>query len=476
MGFRSVLNILASAVAFLGMILLAPVWVWGAESFETSSIDPFAMDGNDPFAMARQPCDIKGFIRGEAHVPAFAGADSKNSFGSPDTYFVLTGSLSADASFTDNFSAGTVLRYRIKDLGRSVDPDSYVGNHATESFDLREAWVKYRSDSWSVTAGQQIFAWGTTDGFNPSNAVFPQDRTFVSSDRDDKRLGVPAVKGELFWGALRLTGIFQPVFVDSRFRVSGLPENTNVTIKDVDLPDRKLSNSTLALKCSISVLSTDLSFFYTYGRDPDPDIVLDGVTASAKGITVGVVPVFNRLQTVGFDFDSLAGPFLLRGEAVYRHVDPAGKGSAGRRKSEIQWILGPEWTWFEDLTINIQYGMTHVMGYETVTDDPAVLNAAPQAAIDFFNARMYRQLNRTNPMATMRMDWQMRQETLLLQFRGLYYIDDREIRLKPRAVYDINDRFKITLAADFAFGPSGSRFDNAGKNYNEVFSELKYSF
>jgi hypothetical protein len=58
----------------------------------------------------------------------------------------------------------------------------------------------------------------------------------------------------------------------------------------------------------------------------------------------------------------------------------------------------------------------------------------------------------------------------------LYYITDEELRLTPRIVYDVTDHLEATLAAKFSFGPAGSRYHRSGENYNEVFTEWKFSF
>jgi hypothetical protein len=76
----------------------------------------------------------------------------------------------------------------------------------------------------------------------------------------------------------------------------------------------------------------------------------------------------------------------------------------------------------------------------------------------------------------LRIDYRLLQDTLFLQFRGLYWISDEEVRLSPRLIYDINDHLNLAVGASLSFGPEDSRFRRAGENYNEVFTELKYSF
>ena len=420
--------------------------------------------------------DIRGFVRGEVHVPASSGDDSAITFGSSQTYFMATGELKMDAFFSDAAAAFVNLRYRARDDDRGPDTAGYVGEDADRHFDIREAYFQWRGAWLDVTAGRQIISWGAADGFNPTDKMLPKDLTIVSSDRDDRNLGIPALRADMYLADYTLTGVWQPIFVDSKFRLSSLPDEATIHINDVDLPEEKLSNSGVALKLAAAYGAADVSVSYFYGWDNYPDIILDQAVISDENTQVRVTPVFNRIENYGADFSAVLGPLIVRGEAAYTHVKDRGERSVGRRKSEISWIVGPEWEWFEKFTVNIQYGMIHVLDHEPIADDESEIENDPQAGVDAFNARLNRQLREHNPLATLRIDYRLLQDTLFLQFRGFYYIDDEEVRLRPRAVYDINDYLSIALGAALAYGPAGSRFHRSGENYNEVFTELKVSF
>ncbi len=420
--------------------------------------------------------DIRGFVRGEVHVPAHSRDDGVVTFGSSDTYLMVTADLKLDAFLSDAAAAFVNLRYRAGDNARGPDTAGYVGDHADRRFDVREACLQWRGAWLDITAGQQIISWGAADGFNPTDKLCPKDLTIVSTDRDDRNLGVPAIKTDLYWADFTLTGVWQPLFADSRLRLSRLPDGAIITINDVDLPEEKFSNSNAAVKLSAAFGATDVSVSYYYGWDNKPDIILDRAVITDESTEVWVTPVFNRIENYGFDFSAVLGPMIVRGEAACTHVKERGLRSPGRRKSEIAWIVGPEWEWFEDFTVNIQYGMTHVLDWENIPSDDSQIENDPLAGVDAFNARLYRQLREHNPLATLRIDYRMLQDTLFLQFRGLYYIEDEELRLRPRVEYDINDHLSIALGASLSYGPAGSRFHRSGENYNEVFTELRYNF
>lgn len=420
--------------------------------------------------------DSYGFVRGEIHVPAFAGDDSKNSFGSSETYFGITTELKASAYFTHAASAFVDLRYRTKSLAQHGDSESYVGHNAEREFDVREGYFRFRGDWLDVTAGQQIISWGVADGINPTDKLCPKNMTIVSSDRDDRRLGILALKGDLYVGDYTITGVWQPIFVDSKFRLSRFPEEAVVTVEDPQLPAKTLSNSTVALKCSTSFRATDASLSYFYGWDSFPDIILDKAIMGSETTEVWVKPVYNRIHSIGADFSSVLGPVILRGEGACNIIKNKSGKSLGRTKSNAKWIVGLESECFEDFIVNAQYGMIHVLDYESIPDDESEIENDPQAGVDAFNARLHRQLNRHTPLMTLRLDYWLLQDTLFLEFRGLYYITDEELRLTPRIVYDVTDHLEATIAAKFSFGPAGSRYHRSGENFNEVFTEWKISF
>ena len=431
---------------------------------------------NAAAADAWEDIHIGGFIRGSAHYPAFDGDDSSTAFGPGENYYEAILEIKAEAVISDTLEALVNPRYRLRDISRDVDDTSLIGENADEPFDLREAYVRYRGEHFDFTAGQQIISWGVADSINPTDKLSPKDLTSNSSDPDDKRLGIPALKGELYLGVFTLTGVWQPLFVDSKFRLSRLPEGADITINRVDLPEDDLDNSTAAAKIAATFGSTDFSLSYVYGWETTPDIILAEAVMEDEITRVRVTPVFNRMENFGADIATVVGPVILRAEAAYNHILERGTRSKGRRKSSIQWIAGPEWSWFEDLTVNVQYGQTYVLDHETIPDDESDIGDNPQAGVDAFNARLHRQLNETTSVVTLRLDYRIFQDTLLLQFRGIRYLEDRETRLRPRIVYDITDRLEVTLGASLSYGPDGSRFEKFGANYNEVYMELKYSF
>jgi len=434
-------------------------------------------DAPPPSWTDRVNLETGGFVRAELHIPCLAGDDAPGAFGRQAAHLLGTADLKAKAAFGEQATGLVNLRGRTDPMGKDIVPASLVGQDADAAVDLREGYLRWRGERLDLTLGKQIIAWGVADGINPTDRLCPQNQTIVSSDPDDRRMGIPALRADLYLDAVTLTGIWQPFFEDSKLRLSRLPQGAEVLVDEVDLPARTLSNSIGAVKCAVDPGgATSFSVSYYNGWDSFPDIILNQAVTSDEGTSVRVTPVFNRIRNLGLDFSHVWGEVILRGEAAYTHVVNRGRRSPGRRKSTFQWIVGPEWEGFEKFTVNLQYGMTHVIDFRTVPGDDEALGDDPQAGIDAFNVSMNRQMNRTTPVATLRLDYRLLHDTLLLQFRGLYYTRDEEVRLRPQIAYDINDRLKATLAAYLCFGPAGSRFHRYGENYNEVFTELKYSF
>ncbi|PID39447.1 MAG: hypothetical protein CR984_06905, partial [Proteobacteria bacterium] len=102
--------------------------------------------------------DIRGFVRGEVHVPAHSRDDGVVTFGSSDTYLMVTADLKLDAFLSDAAAAFVNLRYRAGDNARGPDTAGYVGDHADRRFDVREACLQWRGAWLDITAGQQIIS------------------------------------------------------------------------------------------------------------------------------------------------------------------------------------------------------------------------------------------------------------------------------------------------------------------------------
>jgi hypothetical protein len=82
------------------------------------------------------------------------------------------------------------------------------------AFHFKEAYLEWQDGPWQVRAGEQIFAWGTADGYNPTDNLNPRDYLELV---DNEEIPVPALNLSYQVGPLSsLQFVVAPVFIPSR--------------------------------------------------------------------------------------------------------------------------------------------------------------------------------------------------------------------------------------------------------------------
>lgn len=234
---------------------------------------------------------------------------------------------------------------------------------------LREAYLGFYSNHVDLRLGQQRIAWGSSDGFSPNDVVNARDtRNRMQLDAEMVHIPTLAARADFDLGIAELGLVVQPFFVPNRTSIYG----TNWALVQADAPvhvrrffgtyvgDRDPSAMNTAL---ISEKSTgdpfggasagaslkfhtthfDASFYYFYGRDPQPFVYLDPDVAKAfNGVKSASNPtgeefenvfaaqkkasaeyggpfvaLYVRRQHVGTDWTTTAGPLVLRLEGAF---------------------------------------------------------------------------------------------------------------------------------------------------------------
>lgn len=211
-------------------------------------------------------------------------------------------------------------------------------------FDLFFAWA-------DVRIGKQAIVWGVLDEVSPVDSITPDDLThFIIPDKEERRIGVPAVVVSLYppVGDLKIEGLWEPVFIPYRLSRRGErwfpplfiapgevdvgigwlgPVGIEETIGDAGLPPRTMENSAFGFRVSGSLGRIDLGATFFEGFDTfvptmravgtvDVEIawplpLLDTVCR------LDVLPSFHRVRVYGVNVTTIVGDFTLRGEACY---------------------------------------------------------------------------------------------------------------------------------------------------------------
>ncbi len=177
-----------------------------------------------------------------------------------------------------------------------------------------DIYVEYRGDRIDLRAGLSRIVWGRLDEFQPTDVVNPIDLSrFLFEGRSEARLPTALLRARVFLPrGTTLEAIVAPVFRASRF--DQLDEDTSPFLLAPPGPRERREPGT-----SWRNVQGGARFTSTLGR------VDVGVSAWRGFETfpvyvpqpLGVAATFPRFTMVGGDFETVRGPWGLRGEAAW---------------------------------------------------------------------------------------------------------------------------------------------------------------
>ena len=192
------------------------------------------------------------------------------------------------------------------------------------SFD--ELYLNYGGNHFRLRAGNQIYAWGTADAFNPTAYFNPSDmREMLFRDDDEDRAGVPSLSGMFFLGDWTLETVFVPVHIPPIMPVEG--DFWSLSIDNFLLPVAFDEPDTLSFdidhvgygaRLSTSFGSVDMSVSGYYGPDRNLlfipyEVTFDGFTP----VCLRIRPQSFMVTMFGFDLSAVLGDVVVQVEAVY---------------------------------------------------------------------------------------------------------------------------------------------------------------
>lgn len=223
-------------------------------------------------------------------------------------------------------------------------------------YDLREAYMQFRARPFTFTVGNQIFSWGVTDGFSPTDVVNP--RRFVSPLSVDK-IGTPAAT----LGVVQGDFVFELIYIPSQ-RPSVLPGEDSRWLPrsiyvsrayqgyDILVPNNVqyyyihpeiLDNAqrhNFGGRIRGQIGSLDLSAIYFEGASNSPAVNI-ALTASAisqptstqngsirLNPPLGLMPVYYKHRIYGGTLVYTVGEFILKGESAFTKQISVGTGKA----------------------------------------------------------------------------------------------------------------------------------------------------
>lgn len=212
---------------------------------------------------------------------------------------------------------------------------------------IDEAYVDIFVKKVDLRAGIQKIAWGKLDEINPTDNLNTEDLTQAKMNKENERkIGVPAIKGDFYSDLLNAELVWIPQYVPYRLAKPGERWYPSVLrppqfiqtqtpagdipvqydYREMDLPPFALENSEVGVQLSKQLAGLDVSLNYFSGYDNTPvfgyptEIVVDfSIIPLVYDVMAKIhaEPRVHKLQVFGFDFSTVLGSFTLRGEGAY---------------------------------------------------------------------------------------------------------------------------------------------------------------
>lgn len=323
------------------------------------------------------------------------------------------------------------------------------------SINLREAYLSYATDNFTLCAGRRIIIWGLADALRVTDIVSPLDLTeFITKDFDEIRTPVNVIECTYSNTVMSVTAIAIPI--PNFYTLPTQPDNPWTPFPagqhvQLDLsshqPPLSIKSAEYGGRIRFFLPSVDFSLcaLRTWNKMP-----VFSYTRTSDGLALAAHHA--RMTLVGGDLSVSAGPLVLRAEAAaYLH-----EAQSPLPNQEIQFrhtlhgLIGIDWYAPHEWTLSAQYLHNFIPKAEEL---PAVGNAG---------------------MATLRIAKNMLGNTLTLS--NFAYFDVTHIGLFNRisAHYAFSDQLSGELAYDLFYAKGGMFFPY--RNNSQLWVRLRFAF
>jgi hypothetical protein len=355
--------------------------------------------------------------------------------------------------------------------------------------ELREFYLDMYFDRIDVRIGKQFVIWGVFEGVRITDEINPLDfRELILPDLLDYRVPQWTLKLD-YYGDI---GDFQFLWIpDIRFHKPaprGSEWELLQDIRDEDdqlitrYPPRTFRNSDVGLRYTSSFIGSDISLSYLYTWDNFPVVFRSALIDSV--LDPDFFPTYTRINMYGATLVRPVGRGVVKTEIAYvpdkyfglsADTDRDGDGflddQGAVQKRHIRWGFGYDFArWGIDFSPAISQWI--ILDY-----DDQLIQHQYDTSLTLFARKPVPEYN----------------AVIQLLAIGLVSLD--ELYLKPKAIFNVTNRFQIATGADLFFGrrsqlgaPGGgaaiigaSAFEQAQffgnfNNNDRLFLEFRYSF
>lgn len=446
----------------------------GEGSFADAAEDPFKMEeqGSDP---GSDPWDTA-----TADVPWDQGSDPQKITVGGRIWNKFSADTKEENDFEDlyqNHVQGqldfTLRLSQALEMKVGVGGDYYAHGREDDwrddaDFRLFDAYVNLNGKRGNLKLGNQIVRWGKADGFSPLDNLNPEDfRDGIGGRREDRKLRIPMVNLEIFAAGFTLQGIYIPYFFESKYDIRetdwALLDHYEAQVGGVGVieenPENTFENGEGGARLSSTIGRVDYAFSYFYGLEDvgsldslavppgfDPtfsDRVIRDLVQFANATGQPIHLLHDRQQIVGFEFETTASVFGLRGDAAYTdRVSFITEQLQRVRKPVFQYMVGADYNGPGSVYLNVQFGQAFIDDF----DDTILLAREWSSSVSGTISKGFSN------------------DDYKLEFRWYYDFDGDGTLYNPKFIIDYWQNLTIELGAEFFdgtdFHPIGFYRDN----------------
>lgn len=263
--------------------------------------------------------DYDGYLSTSISVmPDVDPAEGRQAVGEVRTRLFAEGLF--DASDRIHFRGGAFVDALLADRGVLGEE----GAAAAAVLHPADLYVEYRGDRLDLRAGMSRIVWGRLDEFQPTDVVNPIDLSrFLLEGRSEARLPVALVRGRIFLPrASTLEAIVVPVFRGGRF--DQLEEESSpfqlapVGRRERLEPGVSWRNFQGGARFTTTLGRVDVGASAWRGFESFPLYVPQPADPDPLALVMpAYTEVFPRFTMIGADFETVRGPWGVRGEAAW---------------------------------------------------------------------------------------------------------------------------------------------------------------
>ena len=167
------------------------------------------------------------------------------------------------------------------------------------NLNIVEGYIDFFTDNSDWRIGKQLIFWGKADGFSPTDNINPDNYYILSQELEDLRQAIFAIRSDIYLDKGILQLVYSPEIAVDKYPglTLSLPES---------IGGQNWSNHTLAVKYDWIKQKTDysVSLYHGWASVMNP-LPLPSLQT-------------NRMTVLGFDFSTVIGQTVLKGEMAYK--------------------------------------------------------------------------------------------------------------------------------------------------------------